>query len=173
MVASLKSIRLTKGSQWSSLRIGVISHSQVVSISYNFAMRCLWCSWYVYEVYEKSMWLTDKSVQKRPHRNILTCPDVARWSRSPTDLSIRSMSLLENSVLVKYNRYTCVLYSNCYSTELFTGYFSWTRPDPTRPVIADKMSDPDRVMQLNWLYFCGMCQTMIYETILIEVLCAS
>ena len=78
-----------------------------LQLSYNFAMSCLWCLWEVYEVYEKSMRLTDKSVQKRPRRNILTCRDVARWSRSPTDLSMRSMSLIDKSVPVEY-RYSFV-----------------------------------------------------------------
>ena len=75
-----------------------------LQLSYNFAMSCLWCQWEVYEVYEKSMRLTDKSVQKRPRRNIWTCHDVARWSRSPTDLSMRSMSLIDKSVPVAESR---------------------------------------------------------------------
>ena len=87
---------------WHEFLIGNPTHRQVVCVSYKFAMRCLWCLWEVYEVYKKSMRLTDKSIQKRLHCNIFTCRVVARWSRSHADLSMRSMSLIDNSVAVEY-----------------------------------------------------------------------
>ena len=91
-----------------------------LQLSHNFAMSCLWCLWEVYEVYEKSMRLTDKSVQKRPRRNILTCHDVARWSRSPTDLSMRSMSLIDKSVPVEYRyAFSTALLQLCYSNYFY------------------------------------------------------
>ena len=94
----------------------ISSVALALQFSYNFAMSCLWCLWEVYEVYEKSMRLTDKSVQKRPRRNILTCCDVARWSRSPTDLSLRFMSLIDKSVPVEYRHaFSTALIQLCYS----------------------------------------------------------
>ena len=47
-------------------------HRQAICVSYSFLTTSL-CN--VCDVYEKSMKLTDKSVQKQPRRNILTCRD--------------------------------------------------------------------------------------------------
>ena len=91
-----------------------ISHRELIDKLYDFltaflqlcyelsvmSMRSLWGLWEVYEAHRQIR-------SKRPRRNILTCRDVARWSRSPTDLSMRSMSLIDKSVPVEY-RYSFV-----------------------------------------------------------------
>ena len=76
-----------------------LSCMRFLQLSYNFLTTSLWV---VCDVFEKSM---------RSMRNLWgsqTHPfkkdPVARWSRSPTDLSMRSMSLIDKSVPVAGSR---------------------------------------------------------------------
>ena len=70
-------------------------------------MCCLWCR-EIYVVYEKSMRLTDKSVQNRPHRNIVTCCDVASDHLDHPQICL--IDLIHKSLLVEVWIYNYVFW---------------------------------------------------------------